>query len=42
MKTVTQNMARVFETTRSSFQLDDSKEKNMQNAEENFWTFRDA
>lgn len=29
-------MARVFETTRSSFQLDDSKEKNMQNAEKNF------
>ena len=29
-------MARVFETTRSSFQLDDSKEKNMQNADKNF------
>lgn len=29
-------MARVFETTRSSFQLEDSKEKNMQNAEKNF------
>lgn len=29
-------MARLFETTRSSFQLEDSKEKNMQNAEKNF------